>query len=78
MGGGVLVQHAPHIPQKVHKVLRLRCIGWILPVDVDTVEAQVCEEVHGAPGEGFATARGGCRRGEVGTVGPAADGEEGF
>lgn len=56
----------------------MRCISWILPIDVDAVEAQVREEVHGAAGEGFAPARGGCWRGEVGTVSPAADGEEGF
>ena len=34
--------------------------------------------MHGRLGEGFSAAGRGCRDGEVGTVGPAADGEEGF
>ena len=64
--------------EEVDEVLGFGGGGGVFPVDVEAVEAEVCEEGDGGGGEEGAAGGGGCGGGEVGGVGPAADGEEDF
>ena len=70
------VERRPRLTQQQDKVARLLRVGGVLPVDVEAVEAEVLNEFDSGVGKGLAAAVGGGRDGEVGAVGPAADGEE--
>ena len=59
-------------------MLGFRGVLGIFPVDVDAVEAEVFDQLDGRLSEFLAASGGGGRGGEVGGVGPAADGEEDF
>ena len=59
-------------------MLAFSCGFRVFPVDVEAVEAEVGDELDGGLGEGLAAGGGGGWEGEVGGVGPAADGEEDF
>lgn len=73
---GVGVELAARLLEEQVEVARLGVVLRVLPVDVEPVEAEVLEQLHGRLGEALAAGgrRGG--RGEVGAVGPAADGEQ--
>ena len=60
------------------EVGRLCLVGGIFPVDVQAVEAEVLDEADGGGGECLPAMRRGCWEGEVGGVGPSADGEDDF
>lgn len=51
-------------------------VGGVFPVDIEAVEAEVCEQFDGGRGKQGAGRGGGGGGGEGGRVGPAADGEE--
>lgn len=72
------VEALSELCEQLDVVLRLRGIGGVLPIDIQAIEAVVLEQLHGGAREGRAAGGGGCRGGEVGGVGPPADGEEGF
>ena len=75
-GGGVAVEASPQGGEEVDVGLGLSGVCGVFPVDVEAVEAEVFEELDGAVGEGLDLLGGVCGGGEVGGVGPAADGEE--
>lgn len=78
MLGCVGIQRLSGFLQEEYKVLCLGGILWVFPVDIDAVEAEVSEELDGCAGKGLPPGGCGGGSGEVGAVGPAADGEEGF
>lgn len=78
VGAGVVVEGAADGGEQENHVCGLGSGGGILPVDVEAVETEVCEEGDAAACEGGAAGGGGCHGGEVWGVAPAADAEEGF
>lgn len=78
VGPGVVVEGAADGGKEEDHVGGLGGGGGILPVDVEAIETEVCEEGDAAGSESGAAGGGGCRGGEVGGVAPAADAEEGF
>lgn len=55
------------------------CFGWVLgvfPIDINAIEPEVLDEFYGGRGEFLSAGCAGGGDGEVGGVGPAADGEE--
>lgn len=58
--------------------MRLCIVLWVFPVDIDAVEAEICEELDSGAGKSLAARGCGGGGGEICAVGPAADGEEGF
>lgn len=75
---GILIEGATGLGEEEDKVFCLGRVLRVFPIDVEAVEAEVGEELDCGAGEGLASGRGGGGLGEVGGVGPAADGEEGF
>jgi hypothetical protein len=64
--------------QEENVVLGFGGVLGVFPVNVDAVEAEVFDQLDRRLGEFLAASGGGGRGGEVGGVGPAADGEENF
>ncbi len=78
VGAGVAVKSTAHGGEEEDHVCGLGGGGGILPVDVEAVKTEVCEEGNAAACEGGAAGGGGCHGGDAGGVAPAADAEEGF
>jgi len=72
------IEPLPQSPEQLDIVTRLRIVLRVLKVDVEPVEAVVCDERDGALDEAGAACRGRDRAGEAAVlgVGPAADREE--
>ena len=70
--------HCTGFFQQFGEVEALGFVLGVLPVDVEAVEAKVHDQLDGGLGECLAASWGGRGEGEVGGVGPSADGEEDF
>ena len=49
---------------------------WVLPVDIDTIQAEVFQQLDTASGKGATARLCGCWGGEIAGVSPAANGKE--
>jgi hypothetical protein len=73
-GAGVGVELGADGVQEEDHVVGLGGVGGVLPVDVDAVVSPVLEELDGGLGKGLAAVRRAGGGGEVGRVGPSANG----